>query len=117
VRRFPDNGTKVRVSTSGGVVPHWSLEGGELLYRTEAQQLMVVPYKIERDRFVAGTPLAWSKHSLADTSVLPNFDVAPGGERIVALMPATPAQDQQTAGHATFILHFGDEVRRRVGSR
>jgi hypothetical protein len=76
---------------------------------------MVVPYKIERDRFVAGAPQVWSEHSLADTSVLPNFDVAPGGERLAALVPASPAQDQQTAG--TRRSSCGDEVRRRVGSR
>ena len=41
VRRFPDDGMKVRVSTSGGVVPCWSPNAQELLYRTDANRVMV----------------------------------------------------------------------------
>jgi WD40-like Beta Propeller Repeat len=59
VRRFPDNGTRVRVSTSGGVVPRWSPNGRELLYRTDAQRLMAVTYKADADSFVVSTPRPW----------------------------------------------------------
>lgn len=116
MRRFPDDGTKVRVSASGGVVPRWSPNGHELIYRTDAHRLMVVPYKIAGGSFVAGTPRAWSQHALADTGVLPNFDVGPDGERIVALMPA-PAKDPQTANHVTVMFNFDEHVRRRAQSR
>ena len=87
VRRFPDNGTKVRVSSSGGSVPRWSPNGREMLYRTETQRIMVVTYTSKGDAFVAGAPRPWSEHSLADSGVLPNFDIAPDGERVLALMP------------------------------
>jgi serine/threonine-protein kinase len=117
VRRFPDSGTKVRISSSGGVVPRWSPNGRELLYRTDAQRLMVVTYKTETDSFAAGTARQWSSHSLADTGVLPNFDVAPDGERIIALMPAARSEEQQTVNHVTFMLNFSEEVRRRMSSR
>jgi serine/threonine-protein kinase len=113
VKRFPDNGTKVRISSSGGVVPRWSPNGRELLYRTDAQQLMVVTYKTDAESFVSGTPKPWSPHSLADAGVLPNFDVGLDGERILALVPAARSEEQ-SPNHVTFILNFSEEVRRRT---
>jgi Tol biopolymer transport system component len=116
VRRFPDDGTKVRVSSTGGVVPRWSPKGNELFYRTDAQRLMVVAYKAQGASFTAGPPRPWSEHSFADTGVLPSFDVAPDGERVAALMPVA-RRNGQSANHATFMLNFADEVRRRVTAR
>jgi len=117
VRRFPDNGTKVRVSSSGGSVPRWSRNGRELLYRTEAERIMVVRYTSRGDAFVADTPRSWSQHSLADTGVLPNFDIAPDGERVLALMPAARPEEQQTVNHVTLMLNVSEEIRRRMVSR
>jgi serine/threonine-protein kinase len=111
VRRFPDDGTKLRVSMSGGVVPYWSPNGRELIYRTDANQVMVVSYQVVRDVFTAGTPRLWAQHTLADTGVLPNFAVDSTGERILALM-AAPERDSQTANHVTVIVNFDVSVRR-----
>jgi len=116
VRRFPDAGEKVRVSSSGGTVPRWSPNGRELLYRTDAQRIMAVAYKVDNDAFVVGTARPWSSDSLADVGVLPNFDIAPDGERVLALIPAARS-DQQTANHVTIMLNFFDEVRRRAHAR
>ena len=41
VRAFPDNETRVQVSTAGGWLPIWSPNGHELFYRTEDQRIMV----------------------------------------------------------------------------
>ena len=117
VRRFPDNGTKVRVSRSGGSVPRWSPNGRELLYRTETQRIMVVAYTIRGDVFMAGSPMPWSEHALADSGVLPNFDIAPDGERVLALMPGARSDEQQTVNHVTVMLNLSDEIRRRTVSR
>jgi serine/threonine-protein kinase len=113
VRRFPDDGTKVRVSTSGGVVPYWSANRHELLYRTDANRVMVVSYKTAGGSFTASEPRPWSQHTLADTGVLPNFAVDASGERIVALMPMA-SKDPQSANHVTVILNFDEEIRRRA---
>ena len=104
----------VRVSTSGGVVPRWSPNARELLYRTTGQHVMVLSYQIAGGSFIPGTPRPWSQHTLADTGVFPNFDVGPSGEEIVALRSAT---DPQTANHVTVFLNFGEEIRRRTESR
>ena len=111
VRRFPDNGTKVRVSMSGGVVPYWSPNGRELIYRTDANQVMVLTYKVVGDSFTADNLRPWSQHTLADTGVLPNFAVDSTGERILALI-AAPEKDPQTANHVTVIVNFDESVRR-----
>jgi serine/threonine-protein kinase len=116
VRRYPDDGTKVRVSTAGGVVPYWSPNGYELLYRTDANQVMVVSYKAVGESFTPSEARPWSQQTLANTGVLPNFAVDASGERILALMP-TPPKDPQSANHATVILNFDEEVRRRAASR
>jgi hypothetical protein len=78
---------------------------------------MVASYKAAGDSFAADTPRPWSPHSLADTGVLPNFDVAPDGERILALVPASRSEDQQSPNHVTVMLNFLEEVRRRTTSR
>jgi serine/threonine-protein kinase len=115
VRRFPDNGTEIRISRAEGVVPRWSPNGRDLLYRT-AQRLMVVSYKIEGDSFTTDMPRPWSEDLFTDTGILPSFDVSPDGERIVALMPAGAPKKPQSANHVTFMLNFVDEVRRRLAS-
>ena len=116
VRPFPDDGTKVRISKSGGVVPRWSPNGREVLYRTNRQQVMVVGYRAQGRSFVAEPPRAWSSHLLADAGVLPNFDVAPDGERILALMPFA-REGSSTANHVTFMHNFTAEIQRRAASR
>ena len=114
VRAFPDNGTKVRVSENGGRIPRWSSNTRELLYRTDDQRLMVVTYSTEGGAFVAEKPRLWTTARLADTGVLPNFDLDQNGKRVLALLPAP--ENRQTENHATFILNFFDEVRRRAAS-
>jgi serine/threonine-protein kinase len=78
---------------------------------------MVVAYASRGDAFVPGTPKPWSQHSLADTGVLPNFDLAPDGERVLALMSAARPEEQQTVNHVTFMFNVSDEIRRRMTAR
>jgi hypothetical protein len=80
------------------------------VYRTDRQRVLVTSYRVEGNTFVVGATRVWPSQPLADTGVLANFDLA--GQRLVALMPATPAGDRQTANHVTVVLNFGDEVRR-----
>jgi serine/threonine-protein kinase len=111
VRRFPNDGTRVRVSLSGGVVPYWSPNGRELIYRTDANQVMVLTYTVAGDSFAADTPRLWSRHALADTGVLPNFAVDLTGDRILAFI-AAPEKDPQTANHVTVMINVDESIRR-----
>lgn len=45
------------------------------------------------------------------------YDVAPDGQRIVALMPAETPVGQTAQSHVIFLLNFFDALRRRVPAR
>lgn len=115
VRPFPPNpsGGKWQVSHSGGMYPIWSANTGELFFRTEDNQVMVASYAVHGDSFVSETPREWSKTQLANIGPNANYDVAPDGKRIIAVLPA-PAAEQKPQHHVVFLLNFFDELRRRV---
>ena len=115
VRRYPDAGAAVRVSTGGGRIPSWSPNGRELLYQTDDHRIMVAAYQAEGGGFVATPPRAWTGQPLGDAGVFPSFAPAPDGDHVVALLPGAPPEERQTANHVTVVLNFLDEVRRRAG--
>ena len=112
VRSFPDKGGKWQISNSGGAFAVWARNGRELFYRTMEQQIMVVSYTAKGDSFVPDKPRLWSATKLADTGAVQNFDISPDGKRMLALIPAEAARANN---HVTFLLNFGDELRRRSG--
>jgi serine/threonine-protein kinase len=117
VRAFPDKGGKWQISNSGGVYPVWSRNGHELFFRTEDNQIMVASYMVKDDSFVAAKPRAWSEKQIANIGLLANYDLAPDGKRIVALMPASTPEDQKAESHVFFLENFFDEVRRRTATQ
>ena len=117
VRAFPDKGGKWQISNSGGVNPVWSRNGRELFFRTEDNQIMVTSYTVKGDLFVADKPRVWSEKKTANLGVLTNFDLAPDGKRVAALMPAETAEDQNARSHVVFLENFFDEVRRRTATQ
>jgi serine/threonine-protein kinase len=107
VRAFPDNGSQWQVSNAGGVYPTWSRDGRELLYRTEDNRVMVVPFTVSDGAFVADKPRPWAETRLANVGQWRNFDAAPDG-RIVALMPA----GENERHHIVFVSNFLEQLRR-----
>jgi Tol biopolymer transport system component len=93
VRSLADTGRGLPVAR-GGRAPRWSPAGGELLY-SSADRLMVVTYSVRDGRFVAAAPREWAPIDLADTGVLPNFNVGPDGTSVIALLPERPAAPNQ----------------------
>ena len=143
VQAFPDKHGKQKISPNRGVNPSWSRNGHELFFLQVGQpvQLMVVPYQVRGDSFVAGKPRLWSERSvgfstsaaLASNSSGPAFepggrwvsdwlgpearatrsyDPASDGKHVVALMPAETSQESQD--QMIILLNFFDELRRRV---
>ncbi|MBY0507479.1 MAG: protein kinase [Bryobacteraceae bacterium] len=112
VRAFPDKGGKWQISNAGGGSPVWSRNGHELLFRNEDNRIMVATYSAKTDSFVPEKPRLWSDKRLADLGPTrgTNFDLAPDGKRVAALVPVeTPQQS-----HVTFLLNFADELQRKV---
>ena len=119
VRAFPGApsgpGGKWQISNSGGLFPVFSRDGRELFFRTEDNRIMVADYTVKGDSFAAGKPRLWSEKQLANVGLNPNYDVAPDGKRIAALMPVD-APEQKAQNHVIFLQNFFDEVRRRTAA-
>ena len=95
--------------------PEWSRNGHELLFETLDDHIMVAAYAEKGDSFQADKPRIWTEKQLGGTLI--NFDLAPDGKRIVALMPVETAEGQKARNHVTFRNHFFDEVRRRTATQ
>jgi serine/threonine protein kinase/Tol biopolymer transport system component len=117
VRAFPDKGGKWQISNSGGGDPVFSRNGRDLFFRTDDNQIMVASYTVKSNSFVADKPRVWSEKRLANLGVVPNYDLAPDGKRIVALMPVQTAEGQKEQNHVIFLENFFDEVRRRTATQ
>lgn len=111
VRSFPDDGNQVRVSSRGGRVPAWSRTAHEIFYETNDHRLMVASYRVKHGAIEIDPPRSWAERQLADTIVLPAFDLAADGRSVVALLP----YDEHNAAptdHVTVIVNFLDQLRR-----
>jgi Tol biopolymer transport system component len=111
VRSFPDDGNQVRVSSRGGRVPAWSKTAPEIFYETTDHRLMVADYRVINGAIEIDTPRLWSERQLADTIVLPAFDLAADGRSVVALLPHEEHNAAPT-DHVTVIVNFLDRLRR-----
>jgi serine/threonine-protein kinase len=112
VRPFPGPGGKRKISTGGGKFPAWS-RTGELFFLGGDDRVMVVDYTTEGEAFLPGTPRAWATTQVYRDGVRMNFDLAPDGKRIVVTPRPAEANVKENL-HATFLLNFFDEVRRRI---
>lgn len=90
----------------------WSRVGQEIFYRGLDRRIWAVPYKTEADAmFVSGAARQWAQQRLADVGVYPNFDVAPDGKRMLAIVEAAEPRPDET--HLRLMLNVEDELRRR----
>lgn len=114
VRKFPDDGRRWQVSSSGGVYPEWSGGANELFFRTEDNRIMVAGYSVKGGEFVPEKPREWSAQPIADLGLNMNFTVARDGKRVAALMPVELPEEQAAHHHVVFLMNFTDELRRRL---
>jgi serine/threonine-protein kinase len=117
VRAFPDRGTQVQVSNSGGTMPYWSRNGQELFYRTEDQRIMVANYTVKGESFIPDKPRVWVSKQISNVGLAANLDLAPDGKHFIVLMPAESTKLGEKQSHVTLIVNFFDEVRRRVAAQ
>jgi hypothetical protein len=74
---------------------------------------MVANYAIEGQSFVPGKPRPWSPTPILRDGVRLTFDMTPDGKRAV-VFPIPAETRAEGSLHATFLLNFFDEVRRRI---
>jgi hypothetical protein len=113
VRSLSDTSVKAPVVVGAGGVPRWSPKGRQLFYTTVDRRIMVADYTVVDGKLVPGNPRPWAPVRLADTGVLPNYDVGADGRYIVALLPV-PVPGAQTDNHVTLIRGLPSELRRRA---
>jgi serine/threonine-protein kinase len=113
VRPFPGPGGRWQVSTGGGLLPLWSRDGRELLFRTLDRRVMAVSYTARADSFVAEKPRVWTETRLRATGSFSDYDLAPDGKRLAAFV-ADDAEVEKPTTHLTFLLNFYDELRRKA---
>jgi hypothetical protein len=76
---------------------------------------MVASYSINGDSFSVSRPRAFSPTLVRRDGVRQSFDVSADGKRVVAF-PKPGVEQAAGSQHATFLLNFFDEVRRRIPS-
>ena len=113
VRPFPGPGGQSQISGGGGHFPVWSRDGRELLFLTRDQRVMSVSYAAKGDSFLVGQPRLWTETRLRSVSTVSNYDLAPDGKHLAALVADNP-NGEKPVTHLTFLLNFFDELRRRA---
>jgi len=115
VRPFPAASGKWQVSDGGGSWPAWSLDGSELIFRSQ-DGLMAAPVSDNEVTFRAGRPEILTQGDFsADQvgivvagSIFSDFDPMPGGESFVVLQGS---DDQRIQSHVTLVTNWFDVLR------
>jgi len=79
---------------------------------------MSAPYTIAHYRITArlgeGGVHQWSPTGIIGTGAFQNFDIFPDGKRAILVALSDRYSGGATGQHATFIVNFFDEVKRRL---
>jgi len=116
VRPVGGSGTRIQVSRAGEGRPVWSRGTSELFFIDSKGNIMAASYRLEGNLIQFDEPRLWSRSRPARITPPWNFDVAPDGNRILALIPAD-AEDVEPHHHVTFLLNFLDDLDRRTAAR
>jgi Tol biopolymer transport system component/DNA-binding winged helix-turn-helix (wHTH) protein len=122
VRSFPSAPSarrwQISESESGAKFPVWSRNRRELFYVNSDNRIMVARYTTNERSFVPEKPRQWSPAPLFRPTyhALWNLDIAPDGRRFVVLAPPESRSPEPATVHATILLNFFDELRRRLPS-
>jgi serine/threonine-protein kinase len=113
VRPFPGPGGKFQISAAGGVFPRWSPSGRQIYFAAPDYRIMVADVDAKGDAFASGKPKVWSETRIGLAPRWTTFNVAPDG-KIVAFVPEGDQTIVRGMTHATFLLNFFDELKRKL---
>jgi dipeptidyl aminopeptidase/acylaminoacyl peptidase len=117
VQPFPGTGGRVPISTEGGGFPVWSSNGRELFFLGGDRRIMVADYTANGHSFSPGKPRVWSRQQILSNDgggPFQPYALAPDGKRFVVLLYPDGTTERRDSLHLTFLLNFGDELRRRI---
>ena len=104
-------GGRWQVSTGGASDPLWSRDGRELLFVAPDGRVMVASYTAQGDSFTAAKPQEWTGVRVRNMGASP-YDIAPDGKRLAAIVRVE--DDKKLPTSLTFLMNFGDELRRKA---
>ena len=106
VRRYPEDGAPLPISSSGGSEPTWSPKGGELFYRNGSAMMTVA---VSTDpRLEASTPHLLFEGGYFGSRNHTHYDVFPDGERFLMLTTTDDAAPSQI----NIVLNWAQELER-----
>ena len=73
---------------------------------------MAARYTVKGDTFSAEKPRVWTETRLRSSLGIPAYDVAPDGKRLAGIV--ANEDDGKLPASLTFLLNFGDELRRKA---
>jgi eukaryotic-like serine/threonine-protein kinase len=112
VQPYPGPGGKWPISTEGGTEPVWNPAGRELFYRI-GNRMMAVAVTLQPG-FSAGKPEVLFEGPWLPTPLsLPNYDVAPDGQRFLMLKAA---DEDQGARQIVVVQNWLEELNRRMAA-
>ncbi len=117
VRPFPGaaGSGKWQISTGGGRWPVWLRKGSKLFFESLDNRILAVDYTVKGDSFLATKARPWAKDLVVNNPTIEtNYDVAPDGTRLLALLNPERKEAEKGPVIATFLLGFFDELRRRA---
>jgi Tol biopolymer transport system component len=115
VTAFPGPGGKSQISRDGGTRPAWTRN--EIFFEDANLRLYAAPYTVAGDGFRVGPAKPWGNVRVNGLLLVRNFDVMPDGKRVVALNNDESESDAKLPGQISVVLHFFDELVRKIGRK
>jgi Tol biopolymer transport system component len=113
VRPFPDASKgKWQISRENGGVPSWSSNRQELSFLAPGG-FWFASYKVWGDNFVLGELRPWADKNPNLTSNSPP-QLMPDGQHAIVVRPNESATSGEKQTHVTFLVNFGEELKRRA---
>src|SRR5262249_8327237 len=112
VRPFLGPGGPWRISTEGGLYPHWSTMTQELLFVTLQGKVMSAPYAAVDDSFRADRRQIWWPATVQGRGPTnAPYDLHPDGKRLATATAMAPDQ-RAVRDRVVFVSNFFDYLRK-----
>jgi Tol biopolymer transport system component/DNA-binding winged helix-turn-helix (wHTH) protein len=108
----PERNGRWQASNESIMSPRWCPECEAIFYRGGMdRKVRLLLYKISGNTFIPGKSRIWAEQQISEIGHFPNFDVAPDGTRVLAVIEQEGSRTDET--HLRLMLNVGDELTRR----
>ena len=93
----PGNGQRTQISRESAGAQRWPRSGSRIFMQTADAEVVAVSYRIDRGKFIAGTPQRFGPSTVRTDGGVGSFDVAADGKSVVVVAPATASEARPPA--------------------